>query len=67
MNTQSNSVDRFIALVEQMRAAQREYFETKSNKAYREAMSLERLVDAWIVQRRDEDAKLAAWTGQRAS
>lgn len=63
MTTQDNSVERFIEMVGRMREAQRAYFETKSNKALRDSMSFEKMVDAWLVARRIDMQKLAKWSG----
>lgn len=64
MTTQNNPVDKFIELVEKMRAAQRELEETQSEKARRAVVMLQNMVDAWIVARRLDEKKLAAWIGQ---
>lgn len=65
MTIQNNSVDYFIEIVEWMRKAQRGFFENKSNKAFRESVALEKMVDAWLVDRRLDEQKLANWTGQK--
>ncbi|MCC7188791.1 MAG: hypothetical protein IT312_08620 [Anaerolineales bacterium] len=65
MTAQNYSTDYFIDLVEKMRKAQRDYFETKSNKSFRDALAFEKMVDAWLVARRLDSQKLAAWTGQK--
>jgi len=67
MSITRDALDSFIDLVERMRQAQREYFETKSVKAYREAINFETMVDAWIVARRIDEKKLANWTGQKGN
>jgi len=61
MSTIINPGDDFVSLVEKMRKAQRDYFETKSVKAYRDSIALEKMVDAWIVARRLDEKKLQEW------
>lgn len=42
--------DLFIKRVARMRAAQKDYFKTRSNGALRESMELERIVDNMLLQ-----------------
>ena len=65
MTTQNNPVDYFIDLVEKLRKAQRDFAETESERARLEIVKFEKMVDAWIVARRLDERKLAAWVGQK--
>ena len=67
MSDQKFGPDYFIEIVTKMRKAQRDYFEHRDAKSYRESLQLEKLVDTWIQAHKMDREKLQRLTGQKVN